>query len=359
MANVDLGRIVVDPSADQVRAQAVQNAIRSGINPATANTSSEDEILQMIAGKAKGVQQNQTGILEKLLQSGVAAVEKSHTKQIEQAMIEGGADALGVLSTLIEQYQKGKQAQATADTVQQQPAAPTDLQQQAQQVLADGNKPVKAGIMGGLIDLMSGGGYTQAMKAGQLDNTTKQLNQIAGVQKITGQEPLQAGKREELNITAMNTFFDNITKASDKPISAESSKLLGNVDSGIKQIDALSSALEKDPGLLKKWVAPGNAERQMVDTMLTDLSDIIGRLRSGGAITKDEEDRFRQQIPKKGLFEDVKTSKFKLKKLRDLMSDIKQSVEPKTSELSGRVQAALQAGATREQIYKIYQAGGM
>ena len=57
-----------------------------------------------------------------------------------------------------------------------------------------------------------------------------------------------------------------------------------------------------------------------------DLTDLVGRLRSGGAISADEEPRFRNQIPAFGDSEATKRNK--LNRLNEMFSGITTSVSP-------------------------------
>lgn len=175
-------------------------------------------------------------------------------------------------------------------------------------------------------------------------------------QEFAGKKPLQAGEREKLDIEGMNSFYTKMAEHAGKPMAAESAKVLGNVDSGLKQIDQLMGALEQDPSVFQKWTMPGDPERSAIITMNEDLADILGRLRSGGAINKDEESRFRKQLlsigPVRAILQDPKTAKFKLTKLKQLFSDIRQSVAPTDEGIQQKVSAALQAGFTREEVYQ-------
>lgn len=171
-----------------------------------------------------------------------------------------------------------------------------------------------------------------------------------------GELPLSKAEKEKLEITGMNDFFKNIFTAGSNPQSAESAKLLGNVNSGIDQISQLQAQLDKNPNYFKNMNVPGNPIGQTIANMTEDLSDILGRLRSGGAINADEEKRFRKQIPSKGLsanFENPKVAKFKLQKLLSLFEEIKKTAEPRNQETASRIQQLIKAGVSQEQIYRV------
>lgn len=185
----------------------------------------------------------------------------------------------------------------------------------------------------------------------QLDNQLKR-------QKLRGEEPLQIGEKEKIELVQQGKFFENIAEAANKQPSGQEATLLGNINSGLRQIDSLSSALQKDPNVFKEWVMPGNPNRAAIESMNEDVIDVLGRLRSQGAISKDEEVRFKKQLPQIGgliNIESPKVAKFKLDKLKGLLSDIKQTATPRTSDFAQKVMKLRQMGATDEQIYKAYR----
>lgn len=146
--------------------------------------------------------------------------------------------------------------------------------------------------------------------------------------------------------------FNNLMTTGSK-VSAETAKLISNIDSGLQQIDALENAFNQDPNIFKQLATPGNASAQVVQTMADDLSDIIGRLRSQGSVTKDEEKRYKSQIPKfgfiKGRLEAPETVKFKLNKLRSLFNEVKQYSTPNNN-LKDRIQSAMAQGYSQEEV---------
>jgi len=158
--------------------------------------------------------------------------------------------------------------------------------------------------------------------------------------------------KADIKKTQLTNFAKLMNPTEQKPLSSETGKLLGNVNSGLEQINALSTAFEKDPKLFTRSKLEETG--QQVDLMRDDLVDILGRLRSGGAINEDEFKSFTKQVPLRGAIagriEKPETVKLKLRKLNKLFSDIKSKVEPVDSGLSQRVQAALAAGYSQEEI---------
>jgi len=198
------------------------------------------------------------------------------------------------------------------------------------------------------------GAFNQKVEGMFLDNAGKR-------QKLQGKEPLQDRDRELEEMKSMNKFFESSSGGSTKPLSAEAGKLLGNVNSGLAQLNTFDQALEENSNIFKEWRSPRNSTGQALKFMNEDLIDILGRFRSGGAINAEEFNSFKKQLPKIGSFmnfENSKTAKLKIQKLKSLFNDIKTSVEPKSEQMSGKIQGLLQRGATREQIYNVYKKGG-
>jgi len=193
-----------------------------------------------------------------------------------------------------------------------------------------------------------------------LDAQNKSLDAQLKQQEFSGQKPYQLGEQQKDLAKSQSDFFSKIAEGSSKEVPVETAKVLANVNSGLKQILSLEQGLESDPDFFKKLRSPGNQTGQSIELMTEDLSDILGRLRSGGAINEDEFKSFIRQIPKRGSFmnfENPKTAKLKLQKLKSLFSEIKKTSEPRSSQFASRVQLALSRGYTKEQIFKTYHGG--
>lgn len=79
-----------------------------------------------------------------------------------------------------------------------------------------------------------------------------------------------------------------------KALSGEASKLKGIVDTLPSEVEKLKLAFEKDyKGSLRGIVT--KTDRRLVK-LVDNVADKVGRLRSGGAINRDEEKRFKRQI---------------------------------------------------------------
>jgi|GEM_PF-5324256 len=93
-------------------------------------------------------------------------------------------------------------------------------------------------------------------------------------------------------------FLNTIKTQSEKPASAESAKVREIANSGLRQLDNLESLIINSSGGIDKhrMITEGPLNTD-VKFALDDLTDLIGRLRSGGAINSDEEARFKRLLP--------------------------------------------------------------
>ena len=107
-----------------------------------------------------------------------------------------------------------------------------------------------------------------------------------------------------------------------KPLSAEQQKLSSNVKVGLSSIDDIDRIISEDSGALFKSTLPGfirDPQSRQLATAVDQVVDVIGRLRSGGAITEEEASRFRNFLP--GVFDDPETIKYKLGIMRQALSE--------------------------------------
>lgn len=207
-----------------------------------------------------------------------------------------------------------------------------------------------------LINMANQAAERQALAPG------RQLQNQLAEQELLGLKPLQKGEKEKIELQGMNDFFGKIADSGTKELSETSARTLGNVDSALKQINTIEKMIGENPNVLKEWNVPGNAVGQSLATMNSDLTDILGRLRSQGSITKGEENRFKGQMVKTGFganFEDPQTAKLKITKFKSLLTDIKKSIQPSQADFSRKVNDLIARGATKEQIYRIYKEGGI
>lgn len=121
------------------------------------------------------------------------------------------------------------------------------------------------------------------------------------------------------------------TTANGKPLSAEASKLKANTESGLANISAMERMLT-DGGTVKIFTPNAFSQtRKQYFTQADNLVDVIGRLRSGGAITTEEESRFRSLLPK--VLDDQGTWRGKLTQLKTLLRDVERNLGGGTQDI--------------------------
>lgn len=124
-----------------------------------------------------------------------------------------------------------------------------------------------------------------------------------------------------------------------KPLSQESAKVVSlaqgglDITSQLKEqfFDPKTGAFEKAKfgraaagTTLPNFMASEDA--QFLETRRQNLSDLVGRMRSGGAINKQEEERFLKLIPRFGDSEE--TVKYKLNQLNKEFASVQKSIDP-------------------------------
>jgi hypothetical protein len=145
-----------------------------------------------------------------------------------------------------------------------------------------------------------------------------------------------------LTPTAYKSYQQNVGQNladRTKPLSQESAKVVSLAEGGLDIAAQLkdqffnpkTDAFEKAKfgraaagSILPNVMASEDA--QFLETRRQNLSDLIGRMRSGGAINKDEEKRFLKLIPRFG--DEEKTIKYKLNQLNKEFAAVKEAMDP-------------------------------
>jgi hypothetical protein len=102
-------------------------------------------------------------------------------------------------------------------------------------------------------------------------------------------------KGDQKVLNAVKTA-NEITKIGEASASGDSAKVKEIAESGLRQVEALGKEIMGGNRLIGAAL-PFNIGDRKTGFMQDDLVDLIGRLRSGGAINKDEEARFKELIP--------------------------------------------------------------
>lgn len=104
--------------------------------------------------------------------------------------------------------------------------------------------------------------------------------------------------------------------AGAKPLSAEASKLIANAQSGLAAIETMFKTVDENLG--RGGIGATLTNREYL-TAKENLVDIIGRMRSGGAITAEEADRFEKLLP--SMIDTDELARKKLTDMQQLLND--------------------------------------
>ncbi len=139
------------------------------------------------------------------------------------------------------------------------------------------------------------------------DTTQMGAFQDAGRVEQAYFEALQSGNTKTADAILKGYEIFGGSGKSAKPMSAEASKVVTNAQAGLEAIASLKSTIESDPGALTKTAIPGRGlfsgavgsalGTGSIDADRQQIIDVIARLRTGAAISKQEEARFTQFIP--------------------------------------------------------------
>lgn len=116
-------------------------------------------------------------------------------------------------------------------------------------------------------------------------------------------------------------FVEGGVTTNGKPLSAESSKLLANANSALSAIDSMTNILKTNGSFNVFAPNPFNQTKRQYDAQAANLVDVIGRIRSGGAITDSEEARFKSLLPT--ALDGQASREIKLNQLKSLLNDVK------------------------------------
>lgn len=164
-----------------------------------------------------------------------------------------------------------------------------------------------------------------------------------------GEIELSVAEQERKNMselgltpTAYKSYQTNVGQNladRNKPLSQESAKVVSLAQGGLDIAAKLKDQFfNPKTGDFKKFkfgkAAAGSIlpnimaseDAQFLETRRQNLSDLVGRMRSGGAINKDEEKRFLKLIPRFGDTEE--TVKYKLNQLNKEFSAVQEAMDP-------------------------------
>jgi hypothetical protein len=123
------------------------------------------------------------------------------------------------------------------------------------------------------------------------------------------------------SVNDIKAAYEMLQGPSAKPLSAESAKLKANVDSGLRALNKLETTISSNPEQLYLAAIPGSPGARTLQAAKSEVADVLARLRTGAAISKEEEDLYRNQLSP-AAFDDPQTIQYKLNSLRNLLNSL-------------------------------------
>ncbi len=156
-------------------------------------------------------------------------------------------------------------------------------------------------------------------------NVAKMMRSGAGVKDINAYLDMA---------TTINSMKAAAAKASKSDSGMNTTQLqqANNAMSGLQSLERIKSTLSKNPNAAKMAALPGGSLTASLTgtgdykAALNNAADVIGRLRSGGAINADEEKRFMAMLPQS--FDSQETVNYKLNSMAELFNRF---ANPKTA----------------------------
>lgn len=176
------------------------------------------------------------------------------------------------------------------------------------------------------------------------------VNSARDIEKVKEDPKLEAEIGQIKSQTAENYANISKTKAEtqkinrelsgQKPMSGDEAKVSTIAQGGISAVADLTKLINETPGGVSRLAADAllpntfqNEETQKFEVARKDLSDLLGRLRSGGQISPNEEVTYKKLIPE---FGDRKgTKNYKLKRLNEIFTNIDTKLRGRPSTTTG------------------------
>ena len=310
----------------QILAQALANATPQGANAQNLQTGQEISKFAMDSSNFGGGQARGIGLAAQLATAGIGAYTqyKAQKDIVEQELSSQAQFSkqfphlADIASTLSPATREAYTLESLKNTLKaSDPASQLDLQSKQLDIQGKtlGLQKTKAEI-GKLNKETANVGNTQDKPpAGYKFNPDGSLKAITGgpADKATPEAAKTLGLASEgLGVVKeiRGQFFDPKTGAFDK-------SKFGKTAAGAK---------------LPNFAA--SSEAQLFATRSANLADVVGRMRSGGAIGKEEEVTYKGFIPKWG--DSEATVKYKIDQLEKGLGNIEQSIKPNKSPAAGK-----------------------
>jgi hypothetical protein len=287
--NSNTGRSVLAKGADKLAVRAEKKAVQSGIKPFGVKQVAKRAIAGDLAALPFSGGQDQSNNAQTTTDTttnpSVNNIDKLSQNQGQNAI---SADEWATLSPEEQQFQM-QTAEQTGYTTDGRIIG-EDIKGGAAADSADMFSPTA--VKGNIQKILAGGG------------TMKDVAQYLDIAQTV--QKMQADS----------------APAGSKPLNSTQLQQANNAQSGVDSLNTIFSTLKSNPNASKLAALPGGSLASALTgtgqykAAISNATDVIGRLRSGGAINADEEKRFRSLLP--GSFDDQKTIDYKLQSLNNL-----------------------------------------
>lgn len=175
-------------------------------------------------------------------------------------------------------------------------------------------------------------------QTGQMEVAPESKAQLAAFEQSMGKPGQQAGNMFQTNPTQATLMLlqggyspaevkqiqSLFAPAEDtaKPLSAKERQSAANINTGLGALSDIRSIIQEDNMALLGSQLPGflqSSKAKQLGTALKQVTDVIGRLRSGGVINKDEMDTFKSFLPVPT--DDSQTIDYKLAQIEGLLNN--------------------------------------
>lgn len=205
-----------------------------------------------------------------------------------------------------------------------------------------------SGAQSGASTAASEAARTAAEKRQLQDFISQFVDPARPLSSITAEEMLKAKNATPELVQKVRTVLG--LDQTDKAMSGEAAKVKEIAESGLRQVNALGSEIQSGNKLIGAAL-PFNIGDRKAGFIQDDLTDLIGRLRSGGAINKDEEERFARLIP--GWLDFTQEQKFyKLNELGNKFSGLAKNLKSDQSYVPFK-QAESQSGLSPDKMKRL------
>lgn len=174
--------------------------------------------------------------------------------------------------------------------------------------------------------------FQQLFIADLLQNGGKNLDKLTTIQKLMAPQNDLDTQMKQLQLAKLQR---EVSGSAEKPLSAEQQKMALNAQSGLDAIKTIREVAGEGVPItasLPDYLGGNQAYQAAVN----NVTDAVGRLRSGGAINADEEKRFMNLLPKVG--DNKKTIDYKLNQVEKLLSSFAYKQSSAAFEPSGEEQ---------------------